>query len=389
MLNNSGFFSFLIFNPFSPYLSLKNRKITARRTGISFGFVLKGECPCVIDEIRPASPALESGLKVGDLVIAVNGIDVRNWGHYKLVQLIQRSGSTLDLLVKNMGIFQEIITKSILMYSKCTYFFCFLLIDPGRIITPTTFSGQADYLLTKREKQLFRTSLINYNLHHNIHLLVNELEKLLDTNSKKQLWRYIIQRMSPNHQAYVLDRVSLSRRAIMPTNRSMQDAVTELAYNPSRKFTPNSNWSLFKQKIDFLLTPNERYALKLLLQNYANLRHVENLLESLQKLFDTPSKRSLWKFVLPLLSEKDRKYCINRLQNGGIRSSTPVRNSFKEASPREGDVTFQSNSYFYGGGNTLISTGPNSSFQVILCDVIYRNNYKVSLFDSSLMTHLT
>lgn len=67
-----------------------------------FGFTIVGDCPLLVEDCSPCSPAGRSGLRAGDYVMEVNGIPVKQ--HEMAAALIKASqGRTLRLGVLCMG----------------------------------------------------------------------------------------------------------------------------------------------------------------------------------------------------------------------------------------------------------------------------------------------
>lgn len=67
-----------------------------------FGFTIVGDCPLLVEDCSPCSPAGRSGLRAGDYVMEVNGIPVKH--HEMAATLIKASqGRTLRLGVLCMG----------------------------------------------------------------------------------------------------------------------------------------------------------------------------------------------------------------------------------------------------------------------------------------------
>jgi hypothetical protein len=87
-------------------------------------------------------------------------------------------------------------------------------------------------------------------------------------------------------------------------------------------------------------------------------RTIQNLLEDLVEILDTPSKRTLWFYIIPLLSPQHQRYCQRTLGlpehvvktgslkpssltfNGAFRPIEPHRKKTM-ATPRDGDVLYQ------------------------------------------------
>ncbi|XP_016522641.1 delphilin [Poecilia formosa] len=67
-----------------------------------FGFTIVGDCPLLVEDCSPCSPAGRAGLRAGDFVMEVNGIPVRH--HEMAAALIKASqGQTLRLGVLSLG----------------------------------------------------------------------------------------------------------------------------------------------------------------------------------------------------------------------------------------------------------------------------------------------
>nr|XP_004225831.2 delphilin-like [Ciona intestinalis] len=79
----------------------KVRSVQVKRGSRSFGLTLCGHAPVSIQSVDEGSPAYEAGLKDGDYILALNGIDLRNLDHTKAVALIQGSGSMPTLVIQS------------------------------------------------------------------------------------------------------------------------------------------------------------------------------------------------------------------------------------------------------------------------------------------------
>lgn len=67
-----------------------------------FGFTIVGDCPLLVEDCSPCSPAGRAGLRAGDYVMEVNGIPVRQ--HETAAALIKASqGRTLRMGVLCLG----------------------------------------------------------------------------------------------------------------------------------------------------------------------------------------------------------------------------------------------------------------------------------------------
>ncbi|KTG31185.1 hypothetical protein cypCar_00019581 [Cyprinus carpio] len=76
------------------------RTIRVYRGKKSFGFTLRGHAPVWIDSVMPGSPAEACGLKTGDRILFLNGLDMRNCSHEKVVSMLQGSGAMPTLVVE-------------------------------------------------------------------------------------------------------------------------------------------------------------------------------------------------------------------------------------------------------------------------------------------------
>ncbi|XP_052821822.1 uncharacterized protein LOC106883994 [Octopus bimaculoides] len=107
---------------------------------------------------------------------------------------------------------------------------------------------------------------------------------------------------------------------IANTNEDSFDWIVEdfSSYKDNEGFT-------FKQKMEYLLTSLERKLLLLYFFQYINSSNIIRLLTYLRLILDTPSKKSLWLFLILKMSTKDRKYIrikenLNEYLNNNNRS---------------------------------------------------------------------
>ncbi|KAL8586427.1 hypothetical protein ACOMHN_023042 [Nucella lapillus] len=76
---------------------IKNVQVSRGRHG--YGFTISGQHPCVLSCIVPGSPAEMVGLKAGDYLYFVNGLNVSHAPHDDVVRMVGQSTGTLDLQV--------------------------------------------------------------------------------------------------------------------------------------------------------------------------------------------------------------------------------------------------------------------------------------------------
>nr|XP_025959779.1 delphilin isoform X6 [Dromaius novaehollandiae] len=76
------------------------RTVRVYKGNKSFGFTLRGHAPVWIESVLPGSPAEKAALKAGDRILFLNGLDMRNCSHDKVVSMLQGSGAMPTLVVE-------------------------------------------------------------------------------------------------------------------------------------------------------------------------------------------------------------------------------------------------------------------------------------------------
>lgn len=75
------------------------RTVEVRRGYSGFGFTISGQQPCRLSCIIPNSPADQAGLRAGDCLISVNGLNVSKLPHETVVQLIGNSFGSIRMQI--------------------------------------------------------------------------------------------------------------------------------------------------------------------------------------------------------------------------------------------------------------------------------------------------
>uniref|UniRef100_A0A8C6Y5H0 Grid2 interacting protein n=1 Tax=Naja naja TaxID=35670 RepID=A0A8C6Y5H0_NAJNA len=188
------------------------RTVRVYKGSRSFGFTLRGHAPVWIESILPGSPADKASLKAGDRILFLNGLDMRNCSHEKVVSMLQGSGAMPTLVVEE-GIVSFSSGKQRLgspsSSSALTSLQWIAEILPSSIkIQGRTFHQQLEHLLTPAERYTVCKALESFFQHRNIDTLIVDVYPVLDTPSKQVIWQFIYQLLTYEEQAHCQQKIA-------------------------------------------------------------------------------------------------------------------------------------------------------------------------------------
>ncbi|XP_036028360.1 delphilin isoform X1 [Onychomys torridus] len=188
------------------------RTVRVYKGNKSFGFTLRGHGPVWIESVLPGSPAESASLKSGDRILFLNGLDMRNCSHDKVVSMLQGSGAMPTLVVEEGPVpfasdsdSMDSPTRS----SALTSLQWVADILPSSIrVQGRTFSQQLDHLLTPPERYGICRALESFFQHRNIDTLIVDVYPVLDTPAKQVLWQFLYQLLTYEEQELCQEKIA-------------------------------------------------------------------------------------------------------------------------------------------------------------------------------------
>eukprot|EP00076_Gallus_gallus_P045457 XP_025010995.1 delphilin isoform X1 [Gallus gallus] len=188
------------------------RTVRVYKGNKSFGFTLRGHAPVWIESVLPGSPAENAALKPGDRILFLNGLDMRNCSHDKVVSMLQGSGAMPTLVVEE-GIVNfssdSDSADSPTSSSALTSLQWVAEILPSSIkIQGRTFNQQLEHLLTPPERYTICKALESFFQHRNIDTLIVDVYPVLDTPAKQVIWQFIYQLLTYEEQEHCQQKIA-------------------------------------------------------------------------------------------------------------------------------------------------------------------------------------
>ncbi|XP_058536268.1 delphilin isoform X2 [Ochotona princeps] len=221
------------------------RTVRVYKGNKSFGFTLRGHGPVWIESVLPGSPADNAALKSGDRILFLNGLDMRNCSHDKVVSMLQGSGAMPTLVVEEGPI--PFASDSDSMdspnpTSALTSLQWVAEILPSSIrVQGRTFSQQLEHLLTPQERYGICRALESFFQHRNIDTLIVDVYPVLDTPAKQVLWQFIYQLLTYEEQELCQEKIACFLGYTAMTADSEPELEPELEPEPEPELQRRSS----------------------------------------------------------------------------------------------------------------------------------------------------
>uniref|UniRef100_A0A3B4Z682 Grid2 interacting protein n=1 Tax=Seriola lalandi dorsalis TaxID=1841481 RepID=A0A3B4Z682_SERLL len=194
------------------------RTVRVCKGNMSFGFTLRGHAPVWIDSVIPGSPADKAGLKPGDRILFLNGLDMRTSSHEKVVSMLQGSGAMPTLVVEDgpptFTLAEQdlagggVPTERARSPALSSLQWVAEILPPSIRVQGRTFGQQLEHLLTIQEKYTICKALENFFQHRNVDTLIVDVFPVLDTPAKQVIWQFVYQLLTYEEQEHCQSKIS-------------------------------------------------------------------------------------------------------------------------------------------------------------------------------------
>ncbi|XP_022608425.1 delphilin-like [Seriola dumerili] len=194
------------------------RTVRVCKGNMSFGFTLRGHAPVWIDSVIPGSPADKAGLKPGDRILFLNGLDMRTSSHEKVVSMLQGSGAMPTLVVEDgpptFTLAEQdlagggVPTERARSPALSSLQWVAEILPPSIRVQGRTFGQQLEHLLTIQERYTICKALENFFQHRNVDTLIVDVFPVLDTPAKQVIWQFVYQLLTYEEQEHCQSKIS-------------------------------------------------------------------------------------------------------------------------------------------------------------------------------------
>ncbi|XP_077388922.1 delphilin isoform X1 [Festucalex cinctus] len=194
------------------------RTVRVCKGNMSFGFTLRGHAPVWIDSVIPGSAADKAGLKPGDRILFLNGLDMRTSSHEKVVSMLQGSGAMPTLVVEDgppsFTMSEQdlagggVPTERARSPALSSLQWVAEILPPSIRVHGRTFGQQLEHLLTIQERYTICKALENFFQHRNVDTLIVDVFPVLDTPAKQVIWQFVYQLLTYEEQEHCQSKIS-------------------------------------------------------------------------------------------------------------------------------------------------------------------------------------